>query len=111
MLESVTQATDPILEMRNISKTFGALKALPGVPFNVLAGEIHACENGAGKSQLAAAADHTDTTQITRYGAIHFIRCRGDFHAVVRTTTGWRGRYFYSRTAAARWLESNYGKY
>lgn len=110
MLESVTQTTDPILEMRNISKTFSDLKARPGVPFEVFAREIHAREKGAGKSQRAA-ADHTDTTQITRYGAIHFIRCRGDFHAVVRTTTGWRGRYFYSRTAAARWLESNYGKY
>jgi hypothetical protein len=61
--------------------------------------------------QRAAAADYADRTQITPYGAIHFIRSRGDFHAVVRTTTGWRGRYFYSKTGAARWLKSHYGRY
>jgi hypothetical protein len=61
--------------------------------------------------QRAAAAGYADRIQITPYAAIHFMRSRGDFHAVVRTTRGWRGRYFYSKTDAARWLESNYGKY
>ncbi len=44
----------PILEMRNISKTFPGVKALTDVQLTVYAGEVHALmgENGAGKSTL-----------------------------------------------------------
>ena len=44
----------PILEMRNISKTFPGMKALRGVELTVYPGEVHALmgENGAGKSTL-----------------------------------------------------------
>jgi putative multiple sugar transport system ATP-binding protein len=43
-----------ILEMRNITKSFGGVKALDNVNFRVSSGEIHALvgENGAGKSTL-----------------------------------------------------------
>ncbi len=46
--------SETVLEIRNISKHFGAVKALTAVDFRLERGEVHALcgENGAGKSTL-----------------------------------------------------------
>jgi D-xylose transport system ATP-binding protein len=53
IIMSINNAT-PVLEMRGISKRFGAVQALTDVNFNVFAGEVVGLvgDNGAGKSTL-----------------------------------------------------------
>lgn len=49
----------PLIQIQNVSKSFGAIKALQGAHFDLYAGEIHALvgENGAGKSTLMNVID------------------------------------------------------
>src|SRR3954462_8474100 len=53
-METSLDPAPPLLEVRGISKSFGAVRALQEVHFTLRAGEIHALlgENGAGKSTM-----------------------------------------------------------
>ena len=47
-------STSPVLELKNVSKSFGGVSALRDVDFTLARGEIHGLvgENGAGKSTM-----------------------------------------------------------
>ena len=87
----------PIVEMRNISKTFGSTRALRGVDFTVMHGEVHALlgRNGAGKSTLVSAmsglvASDTGTiriadTEVVANGQTYAAKIRDDIAHVQQT--------------------------
>jgi ABC-type sugar transport system ATPase subunit len=87
----------PIVEMTNIIKTFGSTRALRGVDFTVMPGEIHALlgRNGAGKSTLVSAlsgftpadegAIRIAATQLTATGQSYAADIRGDIAHVQQT--------------------------
>ena len=70
--------TQPLLEARNIRRTFGHVQALRGVDFKVMPGEIVALigDNGAGKSTLVkilSGADQFDSGELLIDGKpVHF---------------------------------------
>ena len=63
----------PLLELRQLAKSFGGARARRGVDFDLRAGEVHALlgENGAGKSTLikiVTGAHQPDSGTITISG-------------------------------------------
>ena len=71
--------TDPVIEMKGITKTFPGVKALSDVSFDVRAGEVQALvgENGAGKSTLIkilSGVYHADAGEVRLGGTpVHFM--------------------------------------
>lgn len=71
-IDTVT-AVEPLMQLRGIEKSFGALRALDKVDFSIYPGEVHALvgDNGAGKSTLVktiAGAHQPDRGEILYKG-------------------------------------------
>lgn len=74
----MNKTRQPLLQMENISKSFGGAKALQNVRFDLYPGEVHALmgENGAGKSTLMkilSGGYQPDTGTISIAGEEHLI--------------------------------------
>lgn len=76
MVSPAPQSAEPLLAFTAVTKSFGPVRALAGVDFDLRAGEVHALlgENGAGKSTLikiATGAHAPDSGRIRLAGRDH----------------------------------------
>jgi rhamnose transport system ATP-binding protein len=79
-------AAAPVLALRGVSKSFGAVAAVQGVSFPLYAYEAHALigENGAGKStivKMLAGVHRPDTGELLLDGASLDLHSPGDARA------------------------------
>ena len=76
MTSSDALVLDPVLEVRDVAKTYGGVRALRGVSLSLVPGEVHclAGENGSGKSTLIkiiSGVEKPDAGSITIEGQVH----------------------------------------
>ena len=76
MTSSDALVLDPVLEVRDVAKTYGGVRALRGVSLSLVPGEVHclAGENGSGKSTLIkiiSGVEKPDAGLITIEGQVH----------------------------------------
>lgn len=69
-------SSEPVLQVRNILKTYGGVRALDGVTLSLVSGEVHclAGENGSGKSTLIkiiSGVERPDSGEIVIGGESH----------------------------------------
>ena len=76
MTSSDALVLDPVLEVRDVAKTYGGVRALRGVSLSLVPGEVHclAGENGSGKSTLIkiiSGVEKPDAGSIAIEGQVH----------------------------------------
>ena len=97
----------PAIEVRNLFRTFGSLKAVDGVSFSVEAGQVvgFVGANGAGKTttmRIIATLDYPNRG-IVKVGGIDVVQ----YPAKVRTKIGWMPDHFgtYSNMTVIEYLD------
>src|SRR5688572_6341310 len=99
--------TEPFLAVENLARTFGGVKAVDGLSFELLAGQVVGLigANGAGKTtamRILATLDVPDRGQV-RLGGVDIV----EFPNQVRRRIGWMPDHFgpYSDTTVADYLD------